>query len=161
MFFEKFASKKADRNRYVDEQLIWQFIASASNQDIDFSGSSLNKFISNLEEVPTPVTKLIEQKVDFMDAAFRNWDQAKRKVLKKVHVGSLFQVVDYAIQHDWSEDHFGAWTQSFLIDLYSVDTAYGQLCQKGATSRAFIEKRISLMIADMEQFPLHTELPMS
>ncbi|WP_413409363.1 hypothetical protein [Paenibacillus amylolyticus] len=35
-----------------------------------------------------------------MDAAFRNWDPAKRYVLKKVHVGSLFQVVDYAIQHD-------------------------------------------------------------
>ncbi|GGH48492.1 hypothetical protein GCM10008014_12460 [Paenibacillus silvae] len=113
MFFEKIAFTKADRNRYVDEQLIWQFIASASNQDIDFSGSSLNKFISNLEEVPTPVTKLIEQKVEFMDGAFHNWDQAKRKVLKKVHVGSLFQVVDYAIQLDWSEDDFGTWTESF------------------------------------------------
>ncbi|SEL29533.1 DUF262 domain-containing protein [Paenibacillus sp. OK003] len=59
MFFEKIAFTKADRNRYVDEQLIWKFIAWASNQDIDFSGSSLNKFISNLEEVPAPVTELI------------------------------------------------------------------------------------------------------
>lgn len=49
------------------------------------------------------MTKLIEQKVDFMDATFRNWDQSKRKMLKKVHVGSLFQVLDYALEQDWSE----------------------------------------------------------
>jgi hypothetical protein len=111
-----------------------------------------------LEEVPAPVTELIERKIDFMDAAFCNWDQAKRKVLKKVHVGCLFQVVDHAIEHDWSEDHFGAWTESFLIERYSVDTAYGQLCQKGATSKAFIEKRPGLMKKDMGRFPLQMEL---
>ncbi|ALP38018.1 hypothetical protein ASL14_19315 [Paenibacillus sp. IHB B 3084] len=161
LFFEKIAFTKADRNRYVDEQLIWQFIASASKQDIDFGGASLNQFISNLDEVPAPVTELVEHKIDFMDAAFRNWDQAKRKVLKKVHVGSLFQVVDYALEHGWSEDQFEAWTESFLIDRYSVDSPYGQICQKGATSKGFVAKRLDLMLKDMNQFPLQLELPHS
>ncbi|WP_028592449.1 DUF262 domain-containing protein [Paenibacillus massiliensis] len=159
LFFEKIAFTKADRNRYVDEQLIWQFIASASKQDIDFGGASLNQFISNLDEVPAPVTGLIEHKIDFMDAAFRNWDHVQRKVLKKVHVGSLFQVVDFALKHSWSEDQFGSWAESFLIDRYSVDSSYGQLCQKGATSKGFVAKRLSLMSKDMEQFPLQMELP--
>ncbi|WP_341178182.1 hypothetical protein [Paenibacillus sp. FSL K6-1230] len=91
LFFEKIAFTKADRNRYVDEQLIWQFIASASKQDIDFGGASLNQFISNLDEVPTPVTELIEHKIDFMDAAFRNWDHAQRKVLKRFMLVAYFK----------------------------------------------------------------------
>ncbi|MDQ0497198.1 hypothetical protein [Paenibacillus brasilensis] len=151
LFFEKIAFTNADRNRYVDEQLIWQFIASASNQDIDFRGASLNQFISNLDEVPASVTELIEHKIDFMDTAFRNWDQTQRKVLKKVHVGSLFQVVDYALENSWSE--------SFLIGRYSVDSPYGQLYQKGATSKGFVAKRFGLMLKDMEQFPLQMEFP--
>ncbi|WP_028592471.1 hypothetical protein [Paenibacillus massiliensis] len=150
---------KADRNRYVDEQLIWQFIAPASKHDIDFGGASLNQFISNLDEVPAPVTELIEHKIDFMDAAFRNWDHAQRKVLRKVHVGSLFQVVDYALENSWSEDQFGSWAESFLIDQYSVDNPYGQLCQKGTTNKGFVAKRLALMSKDMEQFPLQMELP--
>ncbi|AZK47842.1 hypothetical protein EIM92_18110 [Paenibacillus lentus] len=83
---------------------------------MDFSGASLNKFISGLDEVPAHVADLIEQKIDYMDAAFRNWDQAKRKMLKKVHVGSLFQVVDHAIEQGWTEERFGEWVESFLID---------------------------------------------
>jgi hypothetical protein len=136
----------------VDEQLIWQFIASTTKQDIDFGGASLNKFISGLDEVPVRVVELIEQKIDYMDAAFRNWNKEKRKMLKKVHVGSLFQVVDYALEKQWSEDQFGEWAKSFLIDRYSVDSPYGQLCQKGATSKQIVSKRLDYMIKDMEQF---------
>ncbi|WP_090916781.1 hypothetical protein [Paenibacillus polysaccharolyticus] len=40
----------------------------------------------------------------------------------------------------YSGNDFYEWTESFLIDRYYVDSAYGQLCQKGATSIAFIEK---------------------
>lgn len=151
LFFEKIAFTKADRNRYVEEQLIWKFIASTSRQDIDYGGASLNKFISGLEEVPAHVTELIEQKIDYMDAAFRNWDQSKRRVLKKVHVGSLFQVVDHAIERGWTEDCFGEWAESFLIDRYSVDSPYGQLCQKGATSKQFILNRNDYMLKDIQQ----------
>lgn len=114
-----------------------------------------------MEEVPASVTEWVERNIEFMDAAFRNWDQAKRKMLKKVHVGSLFQVVSNALEHNWSENQFGAWAESFLIDRYSVDSPYGQLCQKGSTSKAFIEKKVGIMIEDMKQFPLQIELPNS
>lgn len=154
LFFEKIAFTKADRNRYVDEQLIWQFIASTTKQDIDFGGASLNKFISGLDEVPARVMELIEQKIDYMDAAFRNWDKEKRKMLKKVHVGSLFQAVDYALEQNWTEDQFGEWAESFLIVRYSPDSPYGQLCQKGATSKQFIANRVNYMVKDMNQFVL-------
>lgn len=30
-----------------------------------------------------------------------------------------------------TEERFGEWAESFLIDRYSVDSPYGQLCQKG------------------------------
>lgn len=73
------------------------------------------------------------------------------KCLKKVHVSSLFQVVDYALEKHWSEDQFGEWAKSFLIDRYSVDSPYGQLCQKGATSKQFVSNRLDYMIKDMEQ----------
>jgi hypothetical protein len=136
----------------VDEQLIWQFIASTTKQDIDFGGASLNKFISGLDEVPARVVDLIEQKIDYMDAAFRNWNKEKRKMLKKVHVGSLFQVVDHALMQNWTEERFGEWAESFLIDRYSVDSPYGQLCQKGATSKQFVLNRIDCMIKDMRLF---------
>ncbi|GJM78207.1 hypothetical protein HMSSN139_07030 [Paenibacillus sp. HMSSN-139] len=63
--------------------VVWQFIASTTKQDIDFGGASLNKFISGLDEVPARVVDLIEQKIDYMDAAFRNWNKEKRKMLKK------------------------------------------------------------------------------
>ncbi|WP_270619995.1 DUF262 domain-containing protein [Paenibacillus macerans] len=154
MFFEKIAFTRADLNRYVDEQLIWQFIASAMNQDIDFSGASLNRFISNLDEVPVATVQIVENKIEFLDAAFRNWDKELRKALKKVHVGSLFLVVDSALENHWTEDQFGEWAKSFLIDRYSPDSPYGQLCQKGATSKQFIVNRIGFMINDMEKFSL-------
>ncbi|MCP1133381.1 hypothetical protein NKT34_08770 [Paenibacillus polysaccharolyticus] len=49
---------------------------SSTEKTIDFSKSSLNKFFSNLKAVLEPVFGLIEPKIDFMDAASRNWDQA-------------------------------------------------------------------------------------
>lgn len=154
LFFEKIAFTKTDLNRYVDERLIWQFIASALNQDIDFGGASLNRFISSLDEVPATTVGIVENKIEFMDAAFRNWDKKQRKALKKVHVGSLFQVVDFAIENGWTEDQFGNWANSFLIARYSPDSPYGQLCQKGATSKQFIANRVHYMVKDMETFVL-------
>lgn len=159
VFFRMLAFTEADRVRYVDEQLIWQFVAVVMQQDIDFGGAALGRFISSLNEVPGKVLSEVEQRIDYLHGAFRNWDVKERKSLKKVHVGSLFQVAEIAKKENWSEDQFGQWAKSFLVERYKTDSPYGQLCQKGATSKAFVAKRIGFMQKDMEQFPVQMELP--
>ncbi|WP_411347031.1 DUF262 domain-containing protein [Paenibacillus sp. WLX2291] len=152
LFFEKVAFTKTDRNRYVDEKLIWQFLAYLSGADIDYSGATLNAFISNLDEVPVAITEQVEHRLEFLDAAFRNWSSKQRKVLKKVHVDTLFQIVEDAENYAITEERFGEWAASFLIDRYKVDSPYGQLCQKGATSKQFILKRKHCMLEDLKSF---------
>lgn len=152
LFFEKIAFTKTDRNRYVDEKLIWQFLAYMSGADIDYSGATLNAFISNLYEVPQAITEQVEHRLEFLDAAFRNWNSKQRKVLKKVHVDTLFQIVEDAEKCAITEERFGEWAVSFLIDRYTVDSPYGQLCQKGATSKQIILKRKHCMLEDLKSF---------
>ncbi|MCE3203409.1 DUF262 domain-containing protein [Paenibacillus sonchi] len=161
VFFEKLAFTEADRVRYVDEQLIWQFVAVVMEQDIDFGGASLGRFISSLNEISATVLDEVEHRIDYLYGAFRNWDAKERKSLKKVHVGSLFQVAETARKEQWSVDQFGQWAKSFLIDRYTTDSPYGQLCQKGATSKGFAAKRIGFMVKDMEQYPVQMELNMN
>lgn len=152
LFFEKIAFTKADRNRYVDEKLMWQFLAYTSHADIDYSGASLNMFISNLDEVPRTIAEQVEHRLEFLDASFRNWNTKQRKVLKKVHVDTLFQIVEDAEKRAVTEERFGEWAASFLIDRYTVDSPYGQLCQKGATSKQGILNRKNYMLEDMQSW---------
>lgn len=48
--------------------------AVVMQQDIDFVGASLGRFISSLNEIPETVMKEVEQRNDYLHGAFRNWD---------------------------------------------------------------------------------------
>ncbi|OBZ15854.1 hypothetical protein A8L34_27800 [Bacillus sp. FJAT-27264] len=156
-FFDLIALTNDDRNRSVDEQMLWQFLAVTMGENIDFGGQSLNKFITGLNEVPSDVSCTVETQLEYLTSAFQSWEEKERKALRKVHVGSLYQVVNYAQSLNWSESQFGLWAKSFLIDKYSPDNQYGRLCQKGATSKQMIADRVQLMRCDMEDFPVQLE----
>lgn len=99
LFFEKIAFTKVDRNRYVDEQLIWQFIASASKQDIDFGGASLNQFIGFQEKLTEVIVEIYRQEFDLLFPGVPM--KINREIMINENAFSVLGLISYWIKTDY------------------------------------------------------------
>lgn len=154
-FKEMIGVSDSARNRFADQEIIFQTIMLLKDVNKGFSSKDIREFIEGLtiEHLDDTFMKRFNNIIDYLEQAFEGYTIKERKqALKKVHVPIIVITAEKAIDNKLKPEQFGKFIKHFLIDNYDVNSYYGQACQSGSAKRDNVVIRITEMRHGLEEF---------
>ena len=152
-FAEKVNLSPSARKRYVDQEIVLQFMALIQNKDTGFSGVEIQEFVKTLRdvEIRDELKARMQNASAFLNEAFLN----KGKFLKKVHIPMLFKlaldVQSYGLLV--TPKQFGEWATQFFAD---IPEAYALASSQGSAKKDNVQKRLA---AISQSFNAYFQIP--
>lgn len=148
------------RNRFVDQEIILQIamlLDEGKNNIKGFGSTQIKDYVLRLKSVNKTLSeKIIKQFKDvsgYLNSAVHDFDYAQRtKALKKVHVPIIFYTAIKAMKEGVRFNDYGDFVKKFLVEDYSVESDYGQSCQKSSSKKESVLIRITEMNHALDEF---------
>lgn len=153
-FKNKVMITKAQRNRYVDEELILQIVSIIMNNGEKGIGSKdLREFIGRIRDngISAELQETIRYTTLYLDEAF----DGSEKFLKKAHMIGLFNMAIEAQKVEIQATDFADWVEKFFV-ANNKDSDYHDTVSRGSASSEQIKKRLAILKADFETYLKNT-----
>ncbi len=159
-FAEDIAITDKGRNRFLDQEVILQIamlLDEGKNNIKGFGSSQVKDYVLRLKEVgktlPEKVIKQFKDVSHYLNLAVDDFEYADRKkALKKIHIPMVFYTAIKAMESKVRFYDYGAFIKEFLIKDYSVNSDYGQACQKGSSKKESVLTRLNEMDLALDEF---------
>lgn len=139
-FTETINLSNTARNKYIDQQLLIQFLILEIEKEPKFSGPEIMNFAGKLriEGIPSEVEEKVSNVMTYLhDAIGEDFKE------KRIHIPMLYLIALDAIEKDVKHELFHAWMLEFFNDINKEDNEYKQATGAGSARKQNIEIRIN------------------
>lgn len=159
-FAESISLTGTARNRFQDQEIILQIamlLDDGKNNIKGFGSKEIKEYVLRLKSVnkvlPDKVVKQFKDVSHYLSMAVHDYEHAERKkALKKIHIPIIFHTAIKAMKEKVKFSDFGVFVKDFLITDYSVESDYGQACQKGSSKKEAVLTRLNEMDLSLDEF---------
>lgn len=137
------------RNRFVDQELVVQ-IAMLLDEDHKlkgFGGQHVRDYVMSLKEggmnFSQEMVAVYNEMSEYLSESFKHYSKKDlAKALKKINVPMVFSQGIKAKADGMKPRQYGDFIQMFLVEEYTIESAYGQACQAGSAKKESVTTRI-------------------
>lgn len=139
----------SSRNRFVDQELVVQ-IAMLLDEDHKlkgFGGQQIRDYVLSLKDNQATfgdeMVQIYKEMSRYLEEAFDGMTKKDaQKALKKINVPMVFMQGVKAKEMGMLPQQYGEFVKWFLVDIYTIESAYGVHCQAGSAKKESVMVRL-------------------
>ena len=146
------------KNKYIDQQLLIQFLISEMQSESGFSGKEIMKFAEEtlrITGIPPEVEEKVRNVMTYLHNAIGE-DGAKeiaKLIKKRIHIPMLFRVACDAFEQNVKPELFHAWIVQFFNDISNdTDNDYIKATHAGSARKQNVDIRTDYIREHFENY---------